>query len=87
MADPEKAALMRSVNEGIALFATGLARGEPGTPDRWSFVCECGARECVEWVDLDLDAYAQLRARPDGTVLAGGHGRPVAGATPLRGAA
>jgi hypothetical protein len=73
VADPEKAALMRSVNEGIALFADGLEPGDSDTPDRWSFVCECGAPDCVEWVDLELAEYAQLRARPDATVLAEGH--------------
>jgi hypothetical protein len=73
VADPDKAALMRSVNDGIALFADGLEPSDPGTPDRWSFVCECGARECVAWVDLELTAYAQLRSRPDAKVLAEGH--------------
>ena len=53
MADSEKAALMRSVNEGIALFADGLEPSDSDTPDRWSFVCECGAPDCVEWVDLE----------------------------------
>lgn len=77
MPDPEKAALMRSVNEGIALFAAGLESGDPGARERWSFVCECGARDCVEWVELDLSAYTQIRARPDVLVLAVGHSRPA----------
>jgi hypothetical protein len=75
VADPEKAALMRSVNEGIALFAAGLEPSEPDTPDRWSFVCECGARDCVEWVELDLAGYAEIRSRPGAVVLAEGHSR------------
>jgi hypothetical protein len=70
---PDKAALMRSVNEGIAFFASDLEPGEPGVPDRWSFVCECGARECCAWVDLDLAAYTAVRGQQDGAVLAGGH--------------
>jgi hypothetical protein len=86
---PDKAALMRSVNEGIAFFATDLEPGEPGVPDRWSFVCECGARECNAWLELELTAYAGIRAQPDGAALAEGHvlerdeaaKRPTAGAT------
>ena len=73
MPDPEKAALMRSVNEGIALFATGLEPGDPGVADRWSFVCECGVSDCVEWVELDLAAYWEIRSCPDAVVLASGH--------------
>ena len=75
MPDPEKAALMRSVNEGIALFAAGLESGDSGARERWSFVCECGARHCVEWVELDLPAYTQIRARRDVLVLTDGHSR------------
>jgi len=70
---PDKVALMRSVNEGIAFFATDLEPGEPGVPDRWSFVCECGGRECNVWVELELEAYAEIRARASGAVLAEGH--------------
>ena len=63
---------MRSVNEGIAFFAADLEPGEPGVPDRWSFVCECGARECNAWVELELAAYEEFRAQRGG-VLAEGH--------------
>jgi hypothetical protein len=69
----EKAALMRSVNEGIAFFAADSEPGEPGVLDRWSFLCECGARGCTDWVELELAAYAGIRAQPDAAVLAGGH--------------
>jgi hypothetical protein len=71
--DLEKASLMRSVNEGIALFAAGLEPGDPDAPNRWSFVCECGARDCVAWVDLDLAAFGAIRSRPDAVVVASGH--------------
>jgi hypothetical protein len=64
---------MRSVNEGIAFFATDLEPGEPGVPDRWSFVCECGGRECNAWVEFELEAYAEIRAKAGGAVLAEGH--------------
>ena len=69
----DKAALLRSVNEGIAFFAAGSEPGEQGVPDRWSFVYECGARRCDEWVELELAAYAAIRVEPDTAVLADGH--------------
>jgi hypothetical protein len=69
----DKAELMRSVNEGIAFFASDLEPSDPGTPDRWSFVCECGAPECVEWVDLDLGRYAEIRSSPSEAVVAEDH--------------
>jgi hypothetical protein len=69
----EKAALMRSVNEGIAFFAADSEPGKPSVPDRWSFVCECGAPRCGEWVELELAAYADIRAQADPAVLARGH--------------
>ena len=57
----EKASLMESVNEGIALFATD--GNPPETPEtRWMFVCECGLPECVEWVELELSAFEEIRS-------------------------
>ena len=38
-------------------------------------MCECGSRDCVEWVELELPAYAQIRSCPDALVLAEGHSR------------
>jgi hypothetical protein len=64
---------MRSVNEGIAFFAADVEPAQPGVPDRWSFVCECGARGCDQWAELELAAYAEIRARPADAVLADGH--------------
>ena len=75
---------MRSVNEGIAFFASDLEPSDPGAPDRWLFVCECGGAECVEWVDLELAAYAAIRAR-EADIVADGH--PAAHAEPVAGAA
>ena len=69
----EKAALMRSVNEGIAFFAADSEPGEPDVPDRWSFFCECGTPGCAGWVELELAAYAGIRAQTDAAVLIGGH--------------
>jgi len=82
--DRDKSTLMRSVNEGIAFFASDLEPSDPGAPDRWLFVCECGGAECVEWVDLELAAYAAIRAR-EADIVADGH--PAAHAEPVAGAA
>ena len=83
MPDRDKSTLMRSVNEGIAFFASDLEPSDPGVPDRWLFVCECGGAECVEWVELELATYAAIRGR-EAVVVAGGHdnvrAEPVAGA-------
>jgi len=60
---------MHSVNEGIAFFAA-----DSNSPElAWSFVCECGAPDCAEWVELELPAYEEIRANPERTVLAEGH--------------
>src|SRR5206468_2037091 len=66
----EKAGLMRSVNEGIALFAVDAPTVAGET---WAFVCECGAAECDAWADLELAEYAAIRADPDRAILAAGH--------------
>ena len=83
MRDPEKAVLMRSVNDGIALFAAGLEPGDPDAPNRWSFVCECGAPDCVAWLDLDLPAFGAIRSCPDAVVVASGHPSDEPEARPL----
>lgn len=61
--------LMRSMNDAIAL----LADSAPDGGERWSFGCECGAADCVEWVDLELAEYLALRADADRQVLAAWH--------------
>ena len=74
----EKAELMRSMNDGIGLFAAGstLATDDSAPSaagDGWTFACECGAADCDEWVELELAEYEQVRAAPDPDVLAVGH--------------
>ena len=64
---------MRSLNEGITLFAADAPTAAGETAETWAFVCECGAAECDAWVDLELAEYAAIRADPDGTILAAGH--------------
>jgi hypothetical protein len=67
----EKTELMRSVNSGIALFATDMPTTAPS--EKWVFVCECGARACGAWVELDLAEYDAMRADAGGEILAAGH--------------
>ena len=64
--------VMRSVNDGIALFARELERID-GSHDAWAFHCECGEHGCREWVSLRLDQYSAIRSRLDETLLAPGH--------------
>lgn len=66
----EKAVLMRSMNDGIGLFAAGSTLSAGGG---WTFACECGAADCDEWVELELTEYEVIRAAPDPVVLAVGH--------------
>lgn len=69
----EKAGVMRSLNEGVALFAADAPAAAVGSGETWAFVCECGAAECDAWVELELAEYAAIRDDPDGTIVAAGH--------------
>jgi len=40
--------------------------------DTWSFLCECGADECQEWVTLRVTDY-ETKQRADEPILAPGH--------------
>ena len=70
MPTSEKTELMRSVNSGIALFATDMPTA---SSEKWVFVCECGAPECAAWLELDLAEYDTMRADATGEILAAGH--------------
>src|SRR5947207_16012977 len=65
--------LLRSVNSGIALFATDMPTA---SSEKWVFVCECGAPECAAWLELDLTEYDAMRADATGQILAPGHVAP-----------
>jgi hypothetical protein len=67
----DKTGVLRSVNEGIASFAADVERAEQ-SHGTWSFLCECGTRECEEWVELALEEYGTIRSG-DVNVLAPGH--------------
>jgi hypothetical protein len=66
---------MRSLNEGITLFAAD-APTVAGDAETWAFACECGAAECDAWVELELAEYDAIRAGPDRTILAPSHAVP-----------
>jgi hypothetical protein len=63
-------ALFREVNERVEAIAT--AHGDPHVVE---FLCECVQVECVERIELALDAYEQIRADPALFVLRPGHER------------
>src|SRR4051812_50214485 len=64
---------MRSLNEGVALFAADALAAAVGSGETWAFVCECGAAECDAWIELELAEYGAIRDDPDGTIVATGH--------------
>jgi hypothetical protein len=66
--DLSKVELMRSLNEGIALVAGSFAP-DPDEEPLWDFACECGRRDCKEWVELELPQYRAIR--PDAVVVEG----------------
>jgi hypothetical protein len=68
----ERPSTMRSVNAEIAVIAADF-ESRLDEPLRWGFACECGRTGCAEWVDLDLAAYAAIRADGRGAILADGH--------------
>jgi hypothetical protein len=71
----DKASVMRSLNDGVTLFAAD-APTAAGETETWAFVCECCAVECDAWVELELAEYDAIRAAPDSTILAAGHVAP-----------
>jgi len=70
-------ALFRQINERIEEKTEGIA-SEPDTPELWEFLCECGAENCVEHVQLSIAEYESVRADPTHFVLLPGHELPEA---------
>ena len=56
----ENEAIFRSVNEQVRGLTATLST--PG--DTLRIVCECGARSCTDQFEIDLSAYAEIRADP-----------------------
>ncbi len=71
MREPELMAktesLFRDLNEGIA-----TAAGQFGSEDA-EFVCECADPKCVERLEVPLEVYEDVRAKPTTFILAKGH--------------
>ena len=77
---PVKADLMRSINDGIALFAADEPAAWPQRQRRawsrsalWTFVCECGDPDCSSWVELELAQFEAIREAAGGVLAAGHH--------------
>jgi hypothetical protein len=67
-ADVELPDLLAEVNARISEYAASADVGGV----TWEFVCECGAVECQERIQLSLAAYEEVRRR-DAPILAEGH--------------
>jgi hypothetical protein len=59
--------ILREVNERIADITVHHRQA------RSLFVCECGQRDCTDYVDLDLREYREIRSSGDHFVAAMGH--------------
>jgi hypothetical protein len=63
-----KTAALVQVNQGILQ----VARESPSSEREWDFFCECGRKDCHEYVRLVLTAYVALHDSGE-PVLADGH--------------
>ena len=59
--------LFRDVNDRIATAAGGFGSDEA------EFVCECADPTCVDRVEVPLEVYEEVRAKPTTFILANGH--------------
>jgi hypothetical protein len=69
-------ALFRQINERIEEKTEEIAFGPDA--ELWEFLCECGAENCVEHVQLSMAEYESVRADPTHFVLLPGHELPEA---------
>lgn len=63
-----KTATLAEVNQGIL----SVAQDSIDEEQDWEFFCECGHKDCHEYVSLTLEAYAAIHDG-GGAVLAEGH--------------
>ena len=68
----ENEVLFRTVNERIDTLNERF--GE--TSDSVQMVCECGRSDCVDRIELDVDAYRRLREDPFRFAVRRGHEYP-----------
>ena len=64
--------LFRKVNDQIE----GVNEAFGTITGTMSLLCECGKLECIEQLDLTLDAYRELRADPTRFAVKPGHELP-----------
>ena len=65
--------LFRQVNERLEDIGAPFA----DITDRVSFTCECALPDCVDELELSVDEYERVRARPTTFVVAPGHVDPA----------
>lgn len=68
----ENEAIFRSVNEQVR----GLTSTFANSAGRMKIVCECGARSCTDQFEIDMSAYAEVRAESTLFVVKPGHDLP-----------
>jgi hypothetical protein len=64
--------LFRKVNDQIE----GVNEAFGTITGTMSLLCECGKLECIEQIDLTVDAYRELRADPTRFAVKPGHELP-----------
>jgi hypothetical protein len=64
--------LFREVNEQLERLAE-----RPGSMRPQRFVCECLYSDCIETIQLELDDYERVRARPSWFFVVPGHEDPT----------
>jgi hypothetical protein len=71
-------ALFRSVNEHVKEANDRLLEGASDSElDYLDFVCECGAADCVEHVQLTAAEYEEVRSEPRRFAVVPGHENPL----------
>jgi hypothetical protein len=66
-------AVFREVNERIEALQRGFALTEK---EPLHLVCECDRLDCMHRLAVSVEAYEQVRARPDQFIVAEGHEDP-----------
>ena len=63
--------LFRQINLRIRGIHWAEWAGDQGEP--MDFLCECGGRDCIETVELTLEEFDQIAARPNTVLTAFAH--------------
>jgi hypothetical protein len=75
----QRQALLREVNERILEVNERIHEiaGDFGAAERFSILCECGADECQERIELTQTEYEHLRRMPTRFAVLRGHDVPA----------